>query len=82
MKYLISVTEIYRFDTEPEAEAYIKEQKRDGRFDLIAFKTERKDVKAKGEIVDSYYKVTLQKEFNDIKDPVEAGTSITYVCGE
>lgn len=69
MKYLISTVETYRIDTEAEVEQMIAEAKDDNRFNLTKYNCERKDVKEKGEIIGEYYKVTLTKTFNDIKDP-------------
>lgn len=69
MKYLISTVETYRIDSEPEVQAAIAEAKEDSRFTLAKYNCEHKDVKAKGEVIDEFYKVTLTKIFNDIKDP-------------
>lgn len=68
MKFLISTTEIYRVDSETEAEQLIQDAKHDDKFDLAKYITEKKEVKAKGEVVDMYYKVSLNKVFNEIKD--------------
>ena len=57
MKYLIQTVETYRVDSESEAEQLIQEAKKDTKFDLLKSSTEKKDVKAKGEIIDTYYKV-------------------------
>lgn len=77
MKYLIQTVETYRVDSEAEAEQLIQEAKKDTKFDLLKSSTEKKDVKAKGEIVDTYYKVQLNKGFNDIKEP-ETDVHINY----
>lgn len=77
MKYLIQTVETYRVDSEAEAEQLIQEAKKDTKFDLLKSSTEKKDVKAKGEIVDTYYKVQLNKGFNDIKEP-ETDVCINY----
>ena len=71
MKYLISTVETYRVDTESEATQLIAEAKSDNKFTLSKYNCERKDIKEKGEIVGEYYKVSLTKVFNDIKDPYE-----------
>ena len=68
-KYLITVTEVYRVDTESEVEAVIAEAKADENFTLTKYNREYKEKKAKGEVVDAWYKVTLVKSFNDEKDP-------------
>lgn len=68
-KYLCQVQEIYRVDSEAEAAALIEEAKSDHRFTLLKSSTEYKTVKAKGEIVDEYWKTTLVKHFTELKEP-------------
>lgn len=70
MKFLISTTEIYRVDSEAEAEQLIQDAKTDDKFDLLKYTTEKKDIKLKGEIVDTYFKVSLNKAFNELKEPL------------
>lgn len=70
MKFLISTTEIYRVDSEAEAEQLIQDAKTDDKFDLLKYTTEKKDIKLKGEIVDTYFKVSLNKSFNELKEPL------------
>ena len=77
MKYLIQTVETYRVDSESEAEQLIQEAKKDTKFDLLKSSTEKKDVKVKGEIIDTYYKVQLNKGFNEIKEP-ETDVRINY----
>lgn len=69
MKYLVSTVETYRVDSEAEAVATIEEAKRNKNFILTKYSTEYKEVKSKGEVVDTYYKIVLTKSFTDIKDP-------------
>ena len=71
MKHLIKVQEVYRVSTDAEAEALIAEAKNDNRFVLVKYNCESKEVKAKGEIVDEWYQVTLVKKFNDEKEPTD-----------
>ena len=71
MKYLCEVTEKYRIDTEAEAKTFIEEQKKESRYALKKYASELKERKQKGEIVDSWYQVTLVKTFNDPKEPFE-----------
>ena len=71
MKFLISTTEIYRVDSEAEAEQLIQDAKTDDKFDLLKYTTEKKDIKLKGEIVDTYFKVSLNKAFNELKEPLK-----------
>jgi hypothetical protein len=77
MRYLIQTTEIYRADTEAEAQGVITEAKQAGEYNLTKYSSEKKEVKAKGEVIDEYYKVSLTKVFTDIKDP-DAVASIIY----
>ena len=76
MKYLINVTEVYRVDSEQEVEQLIASAKADDSFNLVKYNREYKQKKAKGEVVDDWYKVTLIKNFGDEKDP-DACSNIT-----
>lgn len=69
-KYLISVVETYRVDSESEASKVIEEAKADLSYTLSKYTNEHKERKSKGEVVEEYQKVTLTKTFNDIKDPI------------
>ena len=68
-KYLVSTTETYRIDTESEATKAIEEAKQDNSYTLGKYTNEHKERKLKGEVVDEYWKLTLTKIFNDIKEP-------------
>lgn len=68
-KYLVSTTETYRIDTESEATKAIEEAKEDNSYTLGKYTNEHKERKLKGEVVDEYWKLTLTKIFNDIKEP-------------
>lgn len=76
-KYLVSVVETYRLDTEEEAVRLIEEAKHSNRYELTKYTNEHKEVKQKGEVVDEYQKVQLTKLVNDIKDPY-VETQIEY----
>ena len=67
-KYLVSTTETYRVDTENEATRAIEEAKQDGSYVLGKYTSEHKERKSKGEVIDEYWKLTLTKLFNDIKE--------------
>jgi hypothetical protein len=71
MRFLVSSTEVYRVDSEKEAKALIEEAKADSNYTLTKYASEYKEIKSKGAIADTYYKVTLIKAFNDIKDPMK-----------
>ena len=77
MRYLIQTVETYRADTEAEAQGIITEAKTAGEYALTKYASEKKEVKAKGEVIDEYFKVTLTKVFTDIKVP-EAVASVIY----
>ncbi len=67
-KYLVSSVETYRVDTEREAAEAIQEAKNNGSYVLGKYTNEHKERKAKGEVVDEYWKLSLTKLFNDIKE--------------
>ena len=59
-------TEIFRVETEQEAEELIKNAKATAAeqgYDLTKYETKYKDKKQKGEVIDQWYVVTLQKDF-------------------
>ena len=69
-KYLVSATEVYRVDNEESAAALIDEAKAETKYIWAKYSSVKKEKKAKGEIVDEWYQVTLVKKFNDEKDPI------------
>lgn len=77
MRYLIQTVETYRADTEAEAQGIITEAKQAGEYTLTKYTSEKKEVKAKGEVIDEYYKVALTKVFTDIKEP-DSVASVIY----
>lgn len=80
-KYLISTCEVYRVANENEAKKLIEESKTAKGYSLTKYISEYKNRKAKGEIIDEYYKVTLTKTFNDIKEPT-CSVNIDYTREE
>lgn len=77
MKYLTQVVETYRVDNEDLARDMIEEAKNDSSFTLTKYTSQYKEKKAKGEVIDAWFKVTLTKVFNDEKEP-EENVTITY----
>lgn len=77
MKYLTQVVETYRVDNEDLARDMIEEAKNDSSFTLTKYASQYKERKAKGEVIDAWFKVTLTKVFNDERDP-EENVTITY----
>ena len=68
-QYLIKTTEVYRCDSEHEANELIKEAKESGLYTVTKTSSEIRTVKQKGEIVDEWRRVTITKSFNDEKEP-------------
>lgn len=80
MKFLLTTTEVYRVDNEAEAEKIIEEAKADNHFILSKYSSQFKEKKQKGEVVESYHKVTLVKEFTSEKEPTHQ-TDVIYSNG-
>ena len=76
-KYLITATEVYRVSTQSEVDSIIEKAKSDDSFQLVKYNCEYKERKAKGEVINDWYKLTLIKSFNDEKDP-ERYVEVTY----
>lgn len=70
MAHLIKTTEVYRVETEEEAKKFIEEQKQNDAYEMIKYSSEYKTKKAKGEIEDEWFRVTLVKNFDDEKEPI------------
>lgn len=67
VKELTRTTDIYRVDTEIEAAALIEEFKEKASsegYDLTKYESKYRNKKSKGEIIDEWYLVTLQKDFD------------------
>lgn len=64
MRVKIKVVETYHVDSETEVEELINDSKSDHSFTLTGYKRKLKEVKQKGEVVDSYYIVELAKTFD------------------
>ena len=75
--YLITTTEVYRVISESAAQKLIDEAKADSSYDLVKYNCEHKERKAKGEVIDDWFKVTLFKKFSDEQEP-EVMTNIIY----
>ena len=69
MIYLVRTVETYRVPNEEEAKRTIESAKADKSYTLSKYSSEYKCSKAKGEIVDEWYRVTLTKDFNIEKEP-------------
>lgn len=76
-RYLIKTTEQYRVDSESEAKALIEEAKKEKGYTLAKYSSEYKERKVKGEVADAWYRVTLNKNFADEKEP-DCTVSVSY----
>ena len=76
-KYLVSTVETYRVSTEAEVEIMLEQAKSAAEYTLVKYSSEKKEIKANKEVVDEYFKVSLHKAFNDIKDPYTE-VSVSY----
>ena len=77
MKYLITTTEVYRVDTEEQVKQIIEEATTDNHFIVTKYTSQYKERKQKGEVVDSWWKLSITKKFTDEKEP-EFQTEIQY----
>jgi hypothetical protein len=77
MKYLVKTVEQYRVASEQEAKELIESSKKDGHYTLSKYSSEYKCTKAKGEVVDEWFRVILTKEFTSEKEPIEC-THVSY----
>lgn len=80
-KYLISTCETYRVNSENEAAKLIEAAKNDNKFLLAKYTSDYKEVKSKGEVIDSFYKITLTKSFTDLKEP-DCSVDVDYTVNE
>lgn len=67
-KYLVSTVETYRVDTEAEAQEFIEQLKRD-KGEVLKHSIEYKEQKAKGEVIQDWYRLTVKRRYNDEKEP-------------
>ena len=77
MNYLVKTVETYRVGSETEAKKLIESAKAEKGYTLSKYSSEYKCSKAKKEIVDEWYRVTLTKEFNDEREPY-CTVDVTY----
>ena len=75
--YLCSTVETYRADYEHEADELINFARESKLYDLKKSNVQKKEVKAKGEIVDEFFLVSLTKNIQDPKNP-EVNVKLNY----
>ena len=80
MTYLTQVTEVYRVDNEEDVIRMIDEAKQSRDFTLTKHSSQYKERKAKGEVIDQWFKLSLTKQFNDEKEP-DTPVEISYEVG-
>ena len=68
-KYLIKTVETYRADSEEEAKELVASAKADKRYEVVKNTIETRTMKAKGEIVDKWKRVSITKTFSEEKEP-------------
>ena len=76
-KYLISVTETYRVDSQDEVAKLIEEARESHQYTLSKHSSTYKEKKQKGEVIDAWYRLSLTKVFDDEKEPI-GSVSIEY----
>ena len=75
--YLCSTVETYRVDYEHEADELINFARESKLYDLKKSNVQKKEVKAKGEVVDEFFLVSLTKNIQDPKAP-EVQVKLNY----
>lgn len=65
---LIETIETYRIDNESEVKSFIEGLKQEGfsnGYEVVSYSSEKKEKKAKGEIIDEAFKVKVRKRYDD-----------------
>ena len=75
--YLCSTVETYRVDYEHEADELINMARESKIYDLKKSNVQKKEIKAKGEVVDEFFLVSLTKNIQDPKNP-ETNVKLIY----
>ena len=80
-KALVSTVESYRLETEDEVNRFKQEQREEADrigYVINTFNISLKEKKSKGEVVETWYIVSIKKIFEDPKDIVRYLESISY----
>lgn len=77
MKFLLNSVDTYRVETVEEVERLHEALKNDTNFTLISFSYKTKEIKIKGEVVETYQVVSAKKMFTEEKNP-EVQVEIVY----
>ena len=70
-KYLINTVETFRVDSESEGKQFVEDMSDCGG-EIVKHSIEYKKQKSKGEVVQSWYRVTIKRVSNDEKDPIDS----------
>lgn len=67
-KYLINRVDTFRVDTETEAKNFVEQLKK-GDGEVVKHSIEYKEQKSKGEVIQSWYRLIVKRQYNDEKEP-------------
>lgn len=67
-KYLINRIDTFRVDSEQEAKEFV-EQLKTGGGEVLKHSIEYKEQKAKGEVIQDWYRLVVKRQYNDEKEP-------------
>lgn len=68
-KYLVESTDTYRLSSEEDVQTFLNELKQDDSFEIKKYSSQKKEVKVKGEVEDTYVLFKVTKSFNEEKNP-------------
>lgn len=81
IKYLIKSTNEVRLETMDDVEQFhknLQKEAEEGGYTLSTFSWAEKEVKAQGEVIETYYQVKFAFVFNTLKDPERPYKSIEF----
>lgn len=81
IKFLIKSSNEVRLESKEDIETFqeqLQQEAADGGYVLSNFSWAEKEVKEKGEIIDTYYQVKYTFTFNKLQDPDTPYNSISY----
>lgn len=81
IKWLIKNTAEYRLETIEDVKQFeqkMREEAQQGDYTVSNFSYAEKQVKAKGEIIETYFQVKVTTTFNTLKEPEKPFTGVSY----
>lgn len=81
IKYLLKTTEEYRMETIEDVKHFhelLREDAAQQQYHIAAFSWTEKQIKSKGEVIEEYFVVKVQKQFQDHKEAIIPLDEITY----